>query len=386
VIAIVSACSRDGRNAERGPDRATAVGDLRRPGSLVAADSLANTRIGGPFGTVLAFRFRAQWTGSVRAVRCYVILNTRGRQGYSGGTGGLLGVALTPDSGGARHVPRARALASTVIRASRSDLWPLARFADPPRVVAGRLYHVVFTNVASDPLQDYASINALVSRGRGEPTPPTPDGLAVLLGASSDGGATPTRWRPRAEEPGERYVPILDVVGSDPDQHLGNGYMEVWVGSPRPVGGVFKVRQLISFAPGRPARVTGAWLRVRRADDATAPLDLRLERMDGTVLAAARVAARTVASRLPEWVHVRFARPVVAPFPAPMALTASASRGPSYETFPVRKGTPFGFDPGTMFAGGYAQYSDGERWTGWEQWGVQDRRDSDLQFALDVEP
>jgi hypothetical protein len=39
-----------------------------------------------------------------------------------------------------------------------------------------------------------------------------------------------------------------------------------------------------------------------------------------------------------------------------------------------------------MFAGGYAQYSGGERWTGWEQWGVQDRRDSDLQFALDVEP
>jgi hypothetical protein len=68
----------------------------------------------------------------------------------------------------------------------------------------------------------------------------------------------------------------------------------------------------------------------------------------------------------------------------PLALTASAARDRSYQTFPLRKGTAFGFDPGTLFAGGYAQYSDGGSWTGWEQWGQRNRRDSDLQFALDV--
>jgi hypothetical protein len=386
VIAITSAGSREERDAADRPARTTALGDLRRPGSLVAADSLANTRIGGPFGTVLAFRFRAQWTGSVEAVRFYVIMNTRGRQGYSGGTGGRLRVAIARDSGAPRHAPQSRALASAVIRPSRSDLWPLVRFRDPPRVAAGRLYHVVFTNPARRPRRNYVSINALLSRGRDRPRPPTPAGMAVLLGGSSDGGATPTRWQPRAAEPGERYMPILDVVGSESGQHLGNGYMEVWVGSPQPVGGDFRVRQLIAIAPAQPARITGAWLRVLRQDGATAPLELRLERLDGTVLARGRAAARRISSRSPQWAHVRFTRAVTAPFEEQLALTASARDERAYQTFPLRKGTEFGFDPSTIFAGGHAEHFDGDRWTGWDQWGVSDRRDSDLQFALDVEP
>jgi hypothetical protein len=386
VIVITSAGSREEQDGADRPARTTALGDLRRPGSLVAADSLANTRIGGPFGTVLAFRFRAQWTGSVEAVRFYVILNTRGRQGYSGGTGGRLRVAIARDSGAPRHVPRSRAMASAVIRPSRSDLWPLVRFSDPPRVVAGRLYHVVFTNPAANPRRNYASINALLSRGHGRPRPPTTAGMVVLLGGSSDGGATPTRWQPRAAEPGERYVPILDVVGSESGQHVGNGYMEVWVGSPRPVGGDLKVRQLIAIAPARPARITGAWLRVLRQDGATAPLELRLERSDGTVLARGRAAARRISSRSPQWAHVRFKRAITAPFEEELALTASARDEGAYETFPLRKGTEFGFDARTIFAGGHAEHFDGDRWTGWDQWGVPDRRDSDLQFALDVEP
>lgn len=386
VIVIASAGSREEQDGAERPARTIALGDLQRPGSLVGADSLANTRIGGPFGTVLAFRFRAQWSGSVEAVRFYVILNTHGRQGYSGGTGGRIRVAIARDSGAPRHAPRRRALASAVIRPSRSDLWPLVRFRDPPRVAAGRLYHVVFTNPAPRPRRNYVSINALLSLGQGGPRPRMPAGMAVLLGGSSDGGATPTRWQPRATEPGERYVPILDVVGSDRGQHVGNGYMEVWVGSPRPIGGDFKVRQLIAIARARPARITGAWLRVRRRDGATAPLELRLERLDGTVLARGRAAARRISSRFAQWAHVRFKRAVTAPFEEELALTASARDERAYETFPLRKGTEFGFDQGTIFAGGHAEQFDGDRWTGWDQWGVRDRRDGDLQFALDVEP
>lgn len=381
ALAIASACSGDGRPAGTSP---AALRESHRPGSLVAADSLANTRIGGPFGTVLAFRFRARWTGPVRGVRFYVIVNVRGRRGYSGGTGGRLRVALTSDSGTPRHVPRGRPLAAAVIRPSRDELWPFVRFANPPHVVAGRLYHVVFTNVDADPRRNYASINTLLARGKGEPMPPVPDGLAVLLGGTADGGATPTRWRPRAVVRGERYTPIVDVVGPARDQHLGIGYMEVWAGSPRPVGAESQVRQLMVLARERAATITGAWLRVLRTDHATAPLELRLERTDGTVLASASVAARRISSRFPQWVHVRFPRPVPAQAGTPLALTASAARDRSYQTFPLRKGTGFGFDARTLFAGGYAQYSAGEGWTGWEQWGVRDRRDSDLQFALDV--
>ena len=54
------------------------------PRLAVGADALANTRSAAP-GTVLAFRFRPGWTGRVRAVRFYVVVNSDGRNGYSGG-------------------------------------------------------------------------------------------------------------------------------------------------------------------------------------------------------------------------------------------------------------------------------------------------------------
>jgi hypothetical protein len=385
AVALALARSDDPRRQAPRTFSSNGGGRVERPGSLVAADSLANTPIGGPFGTVLAFRFRAGWTGTVRGVRFYVIVNTSERQGYSGGTWGRLRVSLMRDSGTPSHRPRGRALAATDITPSRKDLWPFVRFAQPPHVVAGRLYHVVFTNVDPDPVRNYVSINSLLSRGHGEPQPRVPGGMRVLLGASYDGGATAYAWRPRADGTGQRYVPILDVAGGEPDQHLGSGYMEVWVSAPRWIGGNAKVRQLLSIANGQAATINGAWLRVQRADHATAALRLSLERTDGTRVVTARVPARRISSRFPQWVHVRFATPVAVPLQTPLALTASAARARSYRTFPLRKGTEFGFDAGTLFGGGYAQYSRGGRWTGWTQWGARDRHDSDLQFALDLD-
>jgi hypothetical protein len=67
-----------------------------------------------------------------------------------------------------------------------------------------------------------------------------------------------------------------------------------------------------------------------------------------------------------------------------IALTASASSSSAYEAFPIRKGNEFGFSRTLVFSAGYAQFNDGDGWIGWDQWGGRDRRNSDLQFALDV--
>jgi len=64
--------------------------------------------------------------------------------------------------------------------------------------------------------------------------------------------------------------------------------------------------------------------------------------------------------------------------------TASAASASAYRVFPVRKGTEFGFDRSTVHDGGYAQFTDGSGWVGWDQWGRENQRNSDLQFALDV--
>jgi hypothetical protein len=353
-----------------------------RRGSLVAADTLANTRIGGPYGTVLAFRFRSQWTGVVRGVRVYVVVNTDGREGYSGGTGGRLRVSLVADAGRARHVPSSRRLASAAVAAPSRDSWPLVRFANSPKVVAGRYYHVVFTNDDPDPRDNYVSINALLSYGHGEPSPRVPDGLAVLLGSTRDGGATPRHWETRAERPGQRYAPILDVAGGRPGQDLGLGYMEVWSGNPKPIGGDAEVRQLLGRGPS-PA-ITGAWLRVRRHDGASAPLELSIGPAAGGVLAKASVPASSIPADGDRWVHVRFDHPVRAPGRS-LALTAAADAPSSYDAFPIRKGVEFGFDPRAVFDAGYAQFTRGAgAWTGWDQWGQPNRHDGALQFALDL--
>jgi hypothetical protein len=103
VIVIASAGSREEQDGADRPARTTALGDLQRPGSLVAADPWRTHGSAARSATVLAFRFRAPWTGSVEAVRFYLILNTRGRRGYSGGTGCRLRVAIAHDLGAPRH-------------------------------------------------------------------------------------------------------------------------------------------------------------------------------------------------------------------------------------------------------------------------------------------
>jgi hypothetical protein len=385
LVASVGACACGGggpapaRTAVATAASADAASESH--GSLIAADTLANTRIGGPYGTVLAFRFRSQWTGVVRGARVYVVVNSDGRDGYSGGTGGRLRVSLVADAGRPRHVPSSHRLASASVAAPSHDSWPLVRFAKAPKVVAGRYYHVVFTNDDPDPRDNYVSINALLSYGHDEPSPRVPDGLAVLLGSTRDGGATPHRWETRAEQPSQRYAPILDVAGGRPGQHLGLGYMEVWSGNPKPIGGNAEVRQLL----GRPSRaITGAWLRVRRHVGESAALQLSIGPVGGGVLAEASVPASSIPADGDRWVHVRFDKPVRASGRS-LALTATAAARSSYEAFPIRKGVEFGFDPRAVFDAGYAQFTRADgAWTGWDQWGQPNRHDGALQFALDL--
>jgi hypothetical protein len=374
LVVVASACSSSGSDGA-----ASAAVRTLSTGSFVQADALGNTVIGGSDRTSLAFRFRATWTGTVTAIRCYVIKNVNGRSGYSGGDGGTMRISLQADSGSSRHVPAGKHLASATFRPLERGFFPVVRFDKPARVVKGRLYHVVFTNVDRDPASNYVSINALYSDSRLGRGPAVPDDLAVLEGDRGGGGAT--YWSPRRSEPGEYYLPIMDVVGGG-GQHLGIGYMEVW--DAKPIGGDAKVRQLLRTRGSRATRVDGVWMRVRREDGAGSPLTLSIDRVGGGSIASASVDPGRVPTSAPGWVHIRFSQPASLPAGAELALTLSASGRGSYEAFPIRKGTKYGFDRTTIFDAGYAQFNDGSGWVGWDQWGGHDERTSDLQFALDV--
>lgn len=379
VVAVVLLSTCSSSSPERSSGAAQPAGS-HRTGSLIQADALGNTVIGGPSRTSLAFRFSAPWTGSVVAVRCYVIKNVNGRTGYSEGNGGTMRVALRADSGRQPHVPVGRDLASVRFRPLDVGVFPLLRLDRPVRVVAGRMYHVVFSNVAPDPVRNYVSINALYSATRLGRGPAVPGGLAVLEQDREGGDSTP--WQPRRSGPHEYYLPILDVVGGRAGQHGGLGYMEVW--DPKPIGGGGSVRQLLRTPAGPSIGVDGAWLRVRRRGAPGSPLVLRLERPDGQAIASASVPSSDVPTSDAGWVHFGFPNRVALGPGTDLALTATAAQPDSYEAFPVRKGAGYGFDSRTFFDGGYAQFNTGGGWVGWDQWGTQDQRISDLQFALDV--
>jgi hypothetical protein len=379
LVVLASACSSSGSNGGSTGGTLAAGAATLRTGSLVQADSLGNTVIGGDDRASLSFRFRATWTGTVDAIRCYVIKNVNGRSGYSSGTMGTLRVALENDSGGRRHVPSGKRLASTTFRPADRGFFPEVRFDKPAHVVAGRLYHVVFSNVDPDPARNYVSINALYSGSRLGQGPKVPDDFAVLEGDRGGGGAT--YWSPRRSGPHEYYLPIMDVVGGG-GRHLGIGYMEVW--DPKPIGGDAKVRQLLRTRSGGATRVDGVWLRVQRDSGAGDGLTVSIGRASGDSLASATVDPGKVPASAPGWINVRFSKPASLPPSSDLAITLSASGNSSYEAFPVRKGISYGFDRTTVFGSGYAQFNDGSGWVGWDQWGGHDERTSDLQFALDV--
>jgi hypothetical protein len=349
-------------------------------GSRVGADALANTRIGGPFGTTLAFGFRATWSGSVTGVRFYVVVNSGSVGEYSGGDGGILRVALVTQ--GKDGLPSATMLASAELHPQIHTIsFPFVRFGTPPQVVAGRSYDIVFTNTSPKPAQNWVSVNALVGHGAGVPPPPLALAGDVLLGDSKDGGATPVNWRARAQGSGENYLPIMDVVGAGNGQHLGLGYMESWVSNPKPIDSSGAVRELFTYRGASPARVLEALVRVQRTGDHLGPLSVRLEDPEGRTLAAAGVPGALVPSDGPGWVRATFPNPPLLRNGQKLALVLRSAGG-TFEAFPLRKGLDFGFGDATVFSAGYAQFLRAGKWAGWDQWDHPNRRDGDLQFAL----
>ena len=349
-------------------------------GPRVSADALANTPIGGPFGTTLAFRFRAAWSGSITSVRFYVVVNSGGTLGYSGGDGGILGVSVVPQ--GEDGLPTETVLGSATLR-PRTDAisFPRVEFDRPPEVVAGRDYDLVFTNLSPQPEVDYVSINALVARGLGTDPPPFPLAGGVLLGDSRDGGGTPANWRARAQGSGENYLPIVDIAGET--GHIGLGYMESWISNPKPIDSSASVRELFTYPRSRSARAMQVLVRVRRTGDRIGPLSIRLESPEGKALAVANVPGALVPADGAGWVSATFRKPPLLKKGQQVALVLRSAGG-TFEAYPLRKGLAFGFDSGTVFAAGYAQFSRSRSgsWKGWDQWGEPNRRDGDLQFAL----
>lgn len=330
-------------------------------GSGVGADALNNTRIGGPWLSDADYAFRASHTGKLAAVRVYVIWSNTSA-GYNRGTGGSLYFSVQTDANG-------KPSGSTLASALHSDPmskgnFPLISFA-PAKIEKGTLYHLVIQNPDANAGENYVSVNALWMPRKSSPRQPKFKDSDWFQLIRYSGGA----WQ--SVEPGtESYTPIMELRYAD-GYVQGNSYMEVWTESPKRITGKEKVRQ--SFTPQSDKVLSAVTLRVRRVSG-SAPLNVRLEKANGTLLESGTVTAGSEYA----WVKHTFKKAQTLKKWTAYNLTLTAPSGTVYETYPIADGSSYGFTSG--FTDGYAQFTVGSGWKGWDMWGQTDRRDSDLQF------
>ena len=344
-------------------------------GPGLGADSLANTVVGGPYGNIVSYRFRAGHSGSLQQIHVYLIL----RAGYAAGTGGKLQVTVNADDGTPAHNPSSTVLASYLLSdplaATPSINFPIFKFSVPPTLAAGQLYHIVFTNVDASPSVNYLSVDTLYYAKASTPNQPTisdVDSAELLAGPGR-------AWAPR-----KGYTPILELDYQDGSSEL-NGYIEAWIGAPQNISGASAVRETLTVT-GPQRTVASASIRVARISGAD-PLIVRLENGDGTLIEQGEIPAASIPLTSPAsytWTTFTFSSAHTLLAGQNYHLQFGSASTSTYQVFPIRKGSNYGFQDTTYFPDGYAQFSQNGSWTGWTQWGVTNRTDGDLQFYFSL--
>jgi hypothetical protein len=348
-------------------------------GPGMAAESLANLRIGADHDYSHAFRFRAIHGGPLESFRAYWIFNKGGRGGYHEGNGGDIRVQLREDDGTPSHLPTERTLATVRLAHALEGLgrggnMEALTFPKPlPVLKAGQLYHLVFENLSKDRKTNYLSVNTLIQREVGKPLQYRYQD--DVWGALIRVGQGP--WHPTGEGSAV-YTPILEIRYAN-GLSEGCGYMEVWVRNPKPMKTPAQVSE--RFTPTASRSLLEVSLRAKQVESG-GPLEAWVEE-DGHVLgrASLKPADPGLAPKKAVWFSGSFGSPIKIEAQHTYRVVFTSSKG-HYEAFPIRKGVGYGFGPDTLFAEGWAEYDsgDGKGWRGWEMWDPQPTQEADLQF------
>jgi hypothetical protein len=349
-------------------------------GPGIGSDGLANTTV-GPVGNTVSYRFRAKHSGQLAQAIIYLIPD---HAGYAGGNGGTIQVTLHTDDGTSSHNPASTVLATYVMSgvlslASPARYFYTLKFASPPSLTAGQLYHMVFKNIDASPSVNFLSVDDLyeLNYSTSVQSGLSTTDAAVLL--SEVGGP----WKPRLG-----FTPIYQLDFSNGVTE-GIGYIEGWVGAPRSISGTNAVRETFTVS-GADAKVSSVAIRVARVSG-NDPLVVRLENASGALIEEGSVPATAIpesnaSSPSYYWVRYTFSSAYTLVPGDTYHLDLEATSTSAYQTFPIRKGFAYGFQNTTFFPDGYAEFEQNGTWTGWTQWGVANRTDGDLQFYFSVTP
>jgi hypothetical protein len=362
------------------PVSSSSASSSQHYGPGLGSDGLANTTV-GPYGNTVSYRFRAKHSGTVPQVLIYLIPD---HPGYAGGTAGTTQVTLNTDDGTSSHNPTSTVLASYVMGnvlslSSPARYFYTVQFSPAPALAAGQLYHMVFKSIDASPSVNFLSVDTLYQIVFPNPYQPTVSNTdaAVLL---SENGST---WQPRAG-----YTPIYQLQFQNGVTE-GIGYMEGWIGAPEPISGSNAVRETFTVS-GAEVKVSSVGIRLARLSG-NDPLTVRLENGNGTLIEQGTVPAAAIqesnaTSPAYVWATYKFSATYALVPGNTYHLDFESSSTSTYQAFPIRKGSNYGFQATTYFPDGHAEFEQNGSWTGWTQWGAANRTDGDLQFYFSVTP
>ncbi len=353
-----------------------------------AGDSLNNYPIGDSSRRKASYRFRADATGTLQTLRVFWVDN-RGSShgGYALGNGGTIKMDIQPDDGSASHLPNGTSLGSMTLKpglvsgvdpTGNTGLFRLMTFPTGVPVVGGNLYHVVFTNVDADPVNNWISLDGIVNWTTDQAQVQLPGSdFSVLIDYGSG-------WKENFSTDGKASIntPVMDLGYVD-GHHQGNGYMEIWIGQPRPITASQGVREV--FTPKADVQVDAVQVRLRNTG-VGGSLVLRLEKADGTLVSSVTVNGSTILSDKHRFAGGTLTAPVTLKGGQAYNLVLSAPSG-SFEAYPIRDGAPFGFTAATVFGEGHCEFNTGGGWLGWDGWTTSGSASyvyGDLQFYFRV--
>jgi hypothetical protein len=294
---------------------------------------------------------------------------------YACGTGGDMHVCVQSDDGTANHMTTGVDLACLDHpNASGPPYFPVETFSTPAHLTQGVLYHLHWHNTDPSPTENFTSVDALYVNNATVPRQPTIPDLDLALF--------------RGSMPRPLDTPIVQLTYEDGTVQ-GQGYMEVWVGTPEPISGAAMVRETFMVSGGdRTVSLVG--VRLNRAMG-TSALDVQLETGGGTLIEEGMIPSSSFPlepigpGTSPTWATLAFTSSHILMTGQGYQLVLSAPSDTLYEAYSIERGAHYGFLPPTLFGDGYGEYTaDGGSWSGFNQpGGSSDSMIADLQFYFE---